>query len=293
MKKQKEKKMLTWKRNLIAALFCSIIGTYVYVSSAKASDNDIPEDVKETPSYANPAQAQHAANLAAAAAAQPDENVDEALSAVEEAEAALEEAEKGGIQEEIDAAREKLTIAEEVYADLIAEKIGVLSQEISAMRSTMGWGQIAHELGVHPGLLGLGHSKKAKGAFTAAEMDEVSEATDRNTRSGWSKGHGVGLNAGVENTGKTKGGYAFGPAKGSKGGKKSGQGGISGASGLSSSRGGSHGGGNGGGSEGGKGVAGTDGSPGNSGNGHGKGGNSGKGNKGGNSGNGKGGGKGK
>ena len=270
-------------------------------------DTDEPGDEDMTPSYANPAQAQHAANLAAAVASQSDENTEGALSDVEQAEADLAEAEKNGNQEDIDAAEEKLAEAQEAYADVISEKSGVVSAEIVDMRNAgMGWGQIAHELGVHPGLLGLGHTKKKHGSYAQqgvdttvgeVDMDEVTEATERNTRSGWSKGHGVDLNAGVGSTGKTRGGSAFGHAnKGTKGG-------ISGASGLSGGKGGGKGGGNSGkgkgvGSSGGpgngKGVAGTDGSPGNSGKGNSKGGNSDKGsNKGGNSGNGKGGGKGK
>lgn len=258
---------------------------------SQEAEESISED--ESPAYNNPAQAQHAANLAAEAASMPDEQTEAALTAVEEAEAALTEAEQNGTPEDIEAARANLEKAEEAYTDLIAERTGVLSMEIADMRSSgMGWGEIAHELGVHPGLLGLGHTKRSKHAFEETGMDEVSEATARNTKSGWSKGHGVGLNGGVVSTSKSKG-YAYGLSnKGDKGKK----GGISGASGLSSGRGGGQGKGHGGDSGNGKGgVASSDGSPGNSGNGGGQGGGkSDKGNKGGNSGGkGKGGGKGK
>ncbi|NIS69950.1 MAG: hypothetical protein GTO12_13705 [Proteobacteria bacterium] len=44
---------------------------------------------------------------------------------------------------------------------LLAEKVENLIQEIADMRrADMGWGEIAREFGVHPGVLGLGHSKK-------------------------------------------------------------------------------------------------------------------------------------
>ena len=307
MKKQNKNKSSLKQLIVIAGLCLGLIaGIHVHSAVAVDTGGDSQDtsdtgdtgdsgDEDEAPSYANPAQAQHAANLAEAAASSPDEETEEALSAVEEAEAALAEAEEqNATPGEIAAAREDLAKAQEAYDDLVAEKTGVLSQEVAGMRNAgMGWGEIAQELGVHPGLLGLGHSKKGKGAYNEADMDEVTEATNRNSRSGWSKGHGVALGAGVASTSKTKGGYAFGNVD--KGAKGKGQGGISGASGLGGGhgKGGSGSGGPGGGSGNGKGgVASNDGSPGNSGKGD-KGGNSGKGNKGGNSGNGKGGGKGK
>ncbi len=290
MNKEKEQR-LCFRKFIITAVVCFGLVSGIHVHSAVAVDTEDPADENETPSYANPAQAQHAANLATAAASQPDEDTEAALSAVEQAEADLAEAEQNGTQDEIDQALENLAEAQQAYADLIAEKTGVISKDIVGMRNSgMGWGQIANELGVHPGLLGLGHTKKGRGADADVEKKEIVEATSRNTRSGWSKGHGVGLNSGVKSTSKSKGGFAYGHAqKGTKG--KGSQGGISGASGLSSGKGGANSGSQGGGSGGnGKGSAGRDGSPGNSGNNDGKG--NGKGNnKGG--GNGKGGGKGK
>jgi len=287
MKKQKKKKWFV-KQFIVIAMLCFGLIAGIHVHNAMAVDTEESGDEGETSSYANPAQAQHAANLATAAASQPDENTAEALSAVQQAEADLAEAERNGTQEDIDIAQEALTGTQEAYADLISEKTGVVSEEIAGMRNAgMGWGQIANELGVHPGLLGLGHTKKEQGAKTqkGVDMAEVTEATERNTRSGWSKGHGSGLNAGVESTSKTQGGLAFGHAnKGTKSGGKGNQGGISGASGLSGGKGNGNSGGNGGDSRGG---------PGNSNQGNNKGGNSksDKGNnKGGNSGNGKGGG---
>ena len=190
MKEQKEKKLL-FRQLIVIALLCFGLIAGIHVHSAFADDTDESGDAGEAPSYANPAQAQHAANLAEAAASQPDESTEEALSAVEQAEADLAEAEQNGIQAEIDAARQSLTEAEEAYSDLIAERTGVLSEEITGMRNSgMGWGQIALELGVHPGLLGLGHSKKGRGAYDG-DKGEMAEATSRNARSGWSKGHGV------------------------------------------------------------------------------------------------------
>ena len=142
------------------------------------------------------------------------------------------------------------------------------------MRDTgMGWGNIAKELGVHPGVLGLGHTKGIQEAYAEAaavgsiEASEVAEATARNTHSGYAKGHGLGMNTGV---GSETSSLGFGAnSKGQKG--------LTGASGLSSGQGqagnnGNRGGDNNSGSsgpgnssnsnKGGAGVAGSDGTPG-------------------------------
>ncbi|MDH3327758.1 MAG: hypothetical protein OEM01_00815 [Desulfobulbaceae bacterium] len=272
------------KRLFVLAALCLSLVAGMQVQKAIADDAVSAEDEASAPSFTNPAQAQHAANLASAAASQPDEALETLQSAVEKAEKDLNALGEEAAEEDITAAEEKLAEAQEAYAAEISERTGVVTDEIEAMRNSgMGWGQIAQELGLHPGLLGLGHTKREKNAFgnphteeqneIDAETDELTEATERNTRSGWSKGHGVGLNAGVVSTSKTKGGFAYGHTKKGSTSATSTQGGISGASGLSGDE--NRGKGNGNGS------AANDGSPGNSGNNKGGGSDS-KGNKGGN-----------
>lgn len=290
--KETKKKHSYSKRLLVLAALCFALVAGMQVQKAIADDAVSTEDEASAPSFNNPAQAQHAANLASAAASQPDEALETLQAAVEQAEKDLNALGGEASEEEITAAEEKLAEAQEAYAAEISERTGVVTGEIEAMRNSgMGWGQIAQELGLHPGLLGLGHTKREKNAFgnhhaeeqggINTETDELTEATERNTRSGWSKGHGAGLNAGVDSTAKTQGGFAYGHSKKGSTSKPSSQGGISGASGLSGGE--SQGRGNS------KGSAANDGGPGNSGNNKGGGSNS-KGNKGGN---GKGGGKGK
>lgn len=156
----------------------------------------IDEDM-DTPTFSTPAQATHAANLAEAAAAEPNEATAAAQQAVADAQQALAEAEAAENLEAIDTATEALTAAEDAYATAIAELSGVLTSDIAAMRAEdMGWGQIAHELGVHPGLLGLGHTKRNRNRITGEidtinEEAELAEATSRNPKSGWAKGHGL------------------------------------------------------------------------------------------------------
>ena len=86
---------------------------------------------------------------------------------------------------------------EDTYTDAVAAATGVNASEIEALRTAgMGWGDIAHELGVHPSTLGLGHGKKtgtqaevttSTTAIDGIEAEELAEATARNTRNGWSQ----------------------------------------------------------------------------------------------------------
>jgi hypothetical protein len=60
--------------------------------------------------------------------------------------------------------------------------------EIAGMREAgMGWGEIAHALGVHPGTLGLGHNK----GVAPQSPTETQLATARNPQTGEAIGHGV------------------------------------------------------------------------------------------------------
>lgn len=285
---------------LPGVILCGVALLFFFVSQPLADDHDGNRDfdpaspaegamdahadyADETPSFSNPAQAQHAAQLAEEVAARGNAEIDAAQAAVDAAEADLANTHPADpayfdLEKNLEA-----TVA--VRDGLVAELTGLTINEIADMRAAgMGLGDIAHELGVHPGLLGLGHTKgKQKAhqkAYAAPREDviagsitanELNEATRRNTGSGWAKGHGVGMDKGVHSpgTGLTES-FAL---SGDKKGKKSG---ISGAAGLASGQGNAsessgHGGGNssssgsgkgGSNSSSGKGVAGPDGSPG-------------------------------
>lgn len=168
--------------------------------SAFCEDSVVDDTLADdSPTFSNPAQAAHAANLAEAAAALANEATADAQQAVSDAEDALAAAESTADQDAIDAAAEALTAAEDAYAEAISDLTGVLTTDIQAMRDDdMGWGQIAHELGVHPGLLGLGHTNRHRNrTMVSGETDltdgdtEIAEATIRDTKSGWAKGHGL------------------------------------------------------------------------------------------------------
>jgi len=75
---------------------------------------------------------------------------------------------------------------------------GIPASEVEAMRlSGMGWGQIAHELGLHPGNLGMGH----KDGFDARKTSKSKNAGRKNK----DKGNGNGAGKGNGNGGKGNG----------------------------------------------------------------------------------------
>ncbi len=180
----------------------------------------------EESTFQNPAQAAHAENLANAMA-KTDPDVQKAFTTLTDAEKALAAAKSSGDTAKIAAAQKAYDNALTNAQNALAKAAGAATEDIAAMRAQgMGWGQIAHELGVHPGALGLGHSKGVS-------------ATERDSKTGLAIGHS--MTAGIESSGGSKGSgnaYAYGHSKGADG---------SLGAGNSGSHGGGHGGGNGGG----------------------------------------------
>lgn len=197
----------------------------------------------ETPAFDNPAQAAHAANLADEFAEQQTVAEAEAVSAAQDKVDGMSPEDDGYLEAvaELEAAQKALDTA-------LAEIAGTTADQIADMReSGMGWGDIAHALGVHPGALGLGHDK-AKGNKHNTEVvdpeSEIAEATARDIGKGWGKGHskagrtgdspgkGVGLAGGQSSAGsKGKGGGKDKADKSSSG--NSSKGGAAGGKGSS------------------------------------------------------------
>jgi len=183
-----------------------------------------------------------------------------ALEQVQEASSELEQAEMTGDTEAIEQARQRQSEAQKTMEQNLANIAGVEPEDIAAMREAgLGWGQIAQELGLHPGLLGLGHQKnepvqvqarvRNKGEETHLQVRERTremlrehmEATSRDLKGDFnkhalsavdSKSQGIGL--GSSKTGSRASHSAGGTGHG-----------------LGSSHGSGHGGGHGGGSSGG------------------------------------------
>ena len=136
-----------------------------------------------------------------------DEGLQELSDLVAELEAQLEETDP-----EDPSYAELETQLEQAQTDLseaIAEAVGAKAAEIEAMREDMGWGEICHELGIHPSALGMGF-KNAYGLTTrTASMtkekdqvrtrtrtrtrtkDQLGKPTDRSLKGGIAKGHGL------------------------------------------------------------------------------------------------------
>jgi hypothetical protein len=114
----------------------------------------------------------------------------------------------------VEEAKKAYDEAQESADEKLAEFAGVPAEDITAMRrSGMGWGQIAHELGIHPGALGLGHTKNKQYGYQKSKMkgknlgetDELEAITGRNLKTGWSKGHGTDLSSHSGGKGRSNG----------------------------------------------------------------------------------------
>jgi len=196
------------RKKSIAAIGLGLVMALANPGQLRADDTAAaPDPETETPAFSSPAQAQHAAALAEAAVT-ADSSVREALREVETAQEALEQALATGL--EVDEARQALEDAQESYMEVLSEISGVLTSEIAAMReSGMGWGEIAQELGVHPGLLGLGYTRGNQNHHAGTppdqaveiDPDELARATARDLETGWSRGHGVSIHSGVHEAG--------------------------------------------------------------------------------------------
>jgi hypothetical protein len=142
----------TCKRHVTAYFFCllALIGMATVADPSQAEDQG-PEP--ERSYFANPAQQQHAQNLADAWAAKHEEEIAKAY-------AQLTEAKETGDPKAIATAEARLA------------ELEVSVQDIEAMRSQgMGWGQIAHHLNLHPSVLGNG--SQAPGKYSAGKNKRI------------------------------------------------------------------------------------------------------------------------
>ncbi|MBI9080568.1 MAG: helix-turn-helix domain-containing protein, partial [Pseudodesulfovibrio sp.] len=206
-------------------------------------EGDVGEET-EAPSFENPAQAAKAEALAEAAAeAAAEDNaeavaaaeaaVSDAQTAVDTAQAALdaaveaEDAEaEDAAQADLDTALDSLETVQTSADETLANAASVSVDDIASMRAEdMGWGEIAHELGVHPSTIGLGHktreqakvSSKGVGQERASVASNAGKATGRNVKSGIASTPGVSGGKGSKGVGLSRASSkAQSGAKGSK-----------------------------------------------------------------------------
>lgn len=185
----KTKKQRFLKKILLAFFMCVSVATWFGISAVQADEQSDPGEYMENNdvNFQNATQEQLARNIAIEAALK-DEPVAAAI--------------EGGNDEE---ARTQFEEAVETYM-----------QEISRKRAEgEGWGNIAMDLGVHPGYLGLGHSKKDA---NFAGQNYSTENKDRGLALGHSEDKSGGY--GFDQEGGNGNGNGGGNGGGHGGGKK-------------------------------------------------------------------------
>ncbi len=176
-----------------------LAGSLAFTPVLAATTND---PATEAPAFTDPVQARRAAALAEQAAMQTSTALRSSLRQVDAAEQRMERALATGDQAGIMAARRAMERAQQRYAEQLSAMTGVMADDIERMHENgMDWGQIASELGVHPGEPGTGHDRgervrnrnTARTRHQGIDPDELAEATARDMENGWSTGHGTGM----------------------------------------------------------------------------------------------------
>jgi outer membrane murein-binding lipoprotein Lpp len=209
--------------------------------------------------------------------ASPVPELAQAMRQVEEATAALKQASLQATEQTARALRERHDIAQRHMEEALGRIAGVPPQDIAAMHQVgMQWGQIARELGLDPGLLGLGpHEQEGPLAPRMQERErarketrEQLEATVRQMKergapkhgmaamTSGSKGLGLGMAKDTASSRSSRGFAGQSHTGGAFGGPGGGQGQGAGPGGGAGGGGGGAGGGSGGGGAGGGGGGG-------------------------------------
>lgn len=177
-------------------VFCTGLAVAGFVNPALSDD---PEESY----YSSPAQAAHAAQLADEYA-QSYDTVKTAWQAYQDGVNLLGDEPS---EEELEAVR----VLEAAYKDALVAAVGLSLAEIEDMRNSgMGWGEIAESLDIHPGLLGLGHTKRHRNKYGDADSaevaaEELAAATSRNTKNGYAKGHSYAASNNGKSSSKSSG----------------------------------------------------------------------------------------
>lgn len=98
----------------------------------------------------------------------------------------------------------------------LSDVSGVSTEDIAEMRASgMGWGEIAHEIGVHPSVLGLGHTKQKDRQRDTKSFSSSSSSSSKDGGKGFG---GSGKNK--SDNGKSNNGNSGNSNSGKGGGKK-------------------------------------------------------------------------
>ena len=196
---------------LLLALSVGMIAPAATVSAASQGRQQISSAATDgdtiKPEFKTSAEALRAANHAKEAVSSRS-TLKQSLANVEKAQDTLNKAVNSKDRDATNRANQALARAEETYTNDLADITGISNKDIRAIHDTgMGWGEVAHELGVHPDLVGFDHNRddakylartsKQSNQPAGIDPDELNEATARNMSSGWSQGHGASMQSGV------------------------------------------------------------------------------------------------
>jgi len=238
----------------------------------------------QQPTYSNSTEAQQAAHIADRQADSVNASLRTSLDHLNEMEEQLSQMQLSGNRQQVMSTQTVVDDAQAMYVDMLSDMTGVSRRDINDMHSTgASWSEMADELGMqiaadqqmnngqrnmagkaqginHQQGSGLQMNTTRPGAMTGFRSTEILSATVRNTESGWARGHGMGLQTGVQTSegddmmsGAAGLNNSMGDADmdGHDGGGMSGGMGASSGGGSSNSGGGMGGGGNSGGGHGG------------------------------------------
>lgn len=212
-------------KKLLYIMFSAVLVLFAYPLLAEEQD--------EVSTFSNEAQVEKAETLSEISQEKAQEEALETQANIEDAEESLANAQNNlevleqdpnSSLDEINAAKLAVEEALEVLdteTKNLANISSVSVEEIAQMREDgLGWGNIAQELGIHPGKLGLGHGKK-----DARERSSKSFDKDSSYSSNSNKGNAFGLVGKASSNKGNKGGGMSNSSRGnSSGGKGNGQG---------------------------------------------------------------------
>ncbi|MBN2427204.1 MAG: hypothetical protein JXK94_02585 [Deltaproteobacteria bacterium] len=227
-----------WK-NLLKLMVTSMVLLLLLPGMSLADDNSVAD---EESYFSNHAQAQKAENIIAVLdrevqkAQQKADSLSEALAQARTELEGLQSApepDQEAIQEklaEISRLDSQYLAAQTVADEKLAAFANVSEESIADMRAAgMGWGEICHQLGVHPGNLGNGHIEaKNRSRFSRSWSDtSLVQHTNRNSKKGFKDAVHVAAKSSNSSKGNSSAHSSQGKSgKGEKGGK--GQGGGNG-----------------------------------------------------------------
>jgi hypothetical protein len=217
------------KENSLGIMIAFVVLTALLLTSAPMAlaQEESPEAEPGGP-LLSATQEQKSINLADAVAKAAEEAAEAAADAQAAYDAALEayenppddatDEELAALEAAKDKAREELEAANDAAAEAAARAADTTPETVALMREDgMGWGEIAHELGVHPSVLGLGN--QFANGFTNRE---AKMANLRNKKGGVPPGHGLTADGELlsnKGIGASKSNNAGGKAKGKDKGK--------------------------------------------------------------------------